>query len=90
MTGVALRLATLPACPSHPDGVALSSLEDIAGDRRHEAAVLAALAPHVAAGLAWLEHDERGGAARFGLTDPEGFLLSNDIVSDIFLALDES
>ncbi|KAL6770625.1 HEMN1 [Auxenochlorella protothecoides x Auxenochlorella symbiontica] len=72
------------------DGVWLTVLKDIAGDRRHEPALLSALEPHVAAGLAWLERDGEGAATRFGLTDPEGFLLSNDVVSDIFLALDES
>lgn len=81
--------ATAAAHPP-PDGVWLTVLEDIAGDKRHEPALLSALEPHVAAGLAWLERDGEGAATHFGLTDPEGFLLSNDVVSDIFLALDES
>ena len=57
-----------------------------------------AIAEHVERGLVEVieevEEVEGSGAKEVTevivrLTDPEGFLLSNDVISDIFLALDE-
>ena len=51
------------------------------------AAVRAAAAGHAKRGLVEL-FSGPGGEARLRLADPQGFLLSNDIISDIFAALD--
>lgn len=57
-------------------------------DAACEAALLASLQTHVDAGRVWLDTDHDSRPQRFGLTDPEGMLLSNTILSDIFEALD--
>lgn len=60
-------------------------------------AIAGCLQPHQKQGLVQFELEasshavqaaRRLGAVR--LTDPEGFLVSNDIISDVFVALDES
>jgi putative oxygen-independent coproporphyrinogen III oxidase len=57
--------------------------------------VVDALLPHVERGrvmLTYSSDSERRGpekAIKAQLTDPEGFLVSNDVISDVFLALDE-
>lgn len=66
-------------------------LRHIAGDTAHEPGLLRALARHVATGLAWVEPGLGGrGVARFGLSVPDGFLLSNHIISDLFAAIDDA
>ena len=53
-----------------------------------EAVLLASLQSHVDAGRVWLDIDRDSRPQRFGLADPEGMLLSNTVLSDIFEALD--
>jgi len=50
------------------------------------AGVLEAVRPHVEAGTARVCGE--GSARRVQLADPEGLLVSNDIISDVFVALD--
>lgn len=71
-----------------PDGVSLPVLRVLGLDAACEAALLASLQTHVDAGRVWLDTDHDSRPQRFGLTDPEGMLLSNTILSDIFEALD--
>lgn len=51
------------------------------------AAVRAAVAGHAKRGLVEAFAGSRG-ESRVRLSDPEGFLLSNDIISDVFAALE--
>lgn len=52
--------------------------------------MLAALQPHIARGWAVAEGGDGGGggAAQVRLADPQGFVVSNDIISDVFAAFD--
>jgi coproporphyrinogen III oxidase-like Fe-S oxidoreductase len=50
-------------------------------------AIRRAVRQHEASGLVKLATGPDGGT-RCRLTDPEGFLMSNDIISDVFAALD--
>lgn len=56
--------------------------------------VAASLQPHIANGLAEFKPGKSGTnghhTGHVRLADPEGFLMSNDIISDIFVALDSS
>lgn len=56
----------------------------VCGHRAAPNMVLQGLAPHLRNGLAAQVEGPLGSSRRVRLTDPEGFLLSNDIISDIF------
>ena len=72
------------------DGLALADVVERMGGTgrgaRAAEAVLEAVRPHVLAGTALLEGE--GPGRRIRLADPDGFLVSNDIISDVFAALD--
>ena len=67
------------------DGLDLASLAAQHGQAA-AATVLKALQPHAARGLVEIEGAGSSQIAR--LSDPDGFLVSNHIISDIFAALD--
>ena len=67
------------------DGLDLTSLAAQHG-KAAAATVLKALQPHAARGL--VEFEEAGTPQIARLSDPNGFLVSNHIISDIFAALD--
>lgn len=75
---VMLRLRTC-------DGLDMRTFADAYG-RKAARTVMRALLPHVRAGNA--EIHRRPGLV-VSLTDPGGFLVANDVISDVFLALDE-
>jgi putative oxygen-independent coproporphyrinogen III oxidase len=57
--------------------------------------VVDSLVEHVQRGHVEVEYEEesrtgRKDAVRVRLTDPEGFVVSNDVISDVFVALDEA
>lgn len=62
------------------DGLDLLSIEKMYGEQS-KALVINSIAPHVANGLVLHENNN------VRLTDPQGFLLSNDIISSVFAAL---
>lgn len=74
------------------DGLDLVQLAaDHPQGRQAAAAVMTALQPHIKAGRVIV--DESGDSSKkltgtVRLADPEGFVLSNDIISDVFAALD--
>lgn len=74
-------------------------LREVAGrwGQREARAIREALAPSVAAGLAAEEEKEPSSSTSppspspwpvVHLTDPEGFLVSNSVISDVFVGLD--
>ena len=63
------------------DGLDFRVVADCFGEEK-VSSIRSALRPHIDKGLV----EERGSCIR--LTDPEGFLMSNDIISDVFAALD--
>ena len=69
------------------DGLDLDSLAKQYGPDA-SMAVAASLRPHLAAGLVKYHGMAAGVQGSVRLADPEGFLMSNDIISDVFLALD--
>lgn len=72
-------------------------LDSVAASRGAAAAkvIQAAVRQHAAKGIVVLEEGGDGegsggqGLGRVRLSDPEGFLMSNDIISDVFAALDD-
>lgn len=64
-------------------------LEQLSLDFGSEAAAktLAALEPHIKSGLALLTGGGGGRLPVVKLSDPGGFLVSNDIISDVFAAV---
>lgn len=73
------------------DGLNLDWLAAIFGTSSAEK-VLSALKPHIRGCSVLYSSDKHYSSSKLGnvrLTDPEGFLVSNDIISDIFVALDE-
>ena len=72
------------------EGLGLDDVAERAGGgargARMAAGVLEAVRPHVEAGTARVCGE--GSARRVQLADPEGLLVSNDIISDVFVALD--
>ena len=54
-------------------------------------AIVESLKEHIGAGLVnkTLGYNQRTALGTVSLSDPEGFLMSNDIISDVFLALNE-
>lgn len=76
-----MRLQLLSAAV---DGVDTNILRHLGADDAFVSSVLSSLEPHVLEGRVWLAK----GADRFGLTDPEGCLLSNTVLADIFEAVD--
>lgn len=67
------------------DGLHLQELSDTFGAAA-ASAVAASLQQHVRKGLV----TPLDGGLRLRLSDPEGFLVSNDIISDVFAALDRA
>lgn len=74
------------------DGLNLDWLAAIFGTSSAEK-VLSALKPHIRGCSVLYSSDKHYSSSKLlgnvRLTDPEGFLVSNDIISDIFVALDE-
>jgi len=72
------------------DGLALADVAERMGGAgrgaRAAEGVLEAVRPHVLAGTALVEGE--GPGRRIRLADPDGFLVSNDVISDVFAALD--
>jgi oxygen-independent coproporphyrinogen-3 oxidase len=64
---------------------------DFADGRDAADLIVGALHEHVQRGHVVLERDEGGSGevVRVRLTDPAGFVVSNDVISDVFLALEE-
>ena len=79
------------------DGLDLDWVSAMFGQSPAEA-ISKCLQPHCRRGLVRFDHGTTAGLdrqafkklGRVRLTDPEGFLVSNDIISDVFLALNES
>lgn len=63
------------------DGLDISSISEDFG-QQHASKILKAAQPHIQAGLVLQSNNG------IRLRDPEGFLLSNTIISDLFAALD--
>ena len=71
------------------EGMPVDGLDAAYSVRGVEARMWRALEGHIAAGRAAVVPGVRGeGGRRVRLTDPDGFLLSNDVISDLFVAIE--
>ena len=71
------------------DGLQLSNFQQSYGERFAEA-LLRVLQRHEEAGLVSRIHGAGDSVVGYRLTDPEGFLLSNDVMSDCFAAVQKA